>query len=123
MGAPAGAEAASDLPVSGGVTEIALGSVVIGGHLTAAGEGEGGLAEQAVTLSQPQAVAVGGSERHDGIEVAFEAATVFAAGAFGQAAMAAGQHDGAQQERLHAWGEDGIACLDGVAAVAQLMRQ
>jgi hypothetical protein len=35
--------------------------------------------------------------------------------------MPAGQHDGAQQQRLQARGEDGVARRDGVAAVAQLM--
>jgi hypothetical protein len=31
------------------------------------------------------------------------------------------QHDGAQQQRLHAWGEDRVARLDGVFAIAQLV--
>ncbi len=33
------------------------------------------------------------------------------------------QHDGTQQQRLHAWGEDRITRLDGVFAVTQLVRQ
>ncbi len=53
----------------------------------------------------------------------FEATAVFATGGLGQVAVPAGQHHGAQQERLHARGEDGVARLDGVAAIAQLMRQ
>src|ERR687893_3004815 len=66
---------------------------------------------------------VGGGERHDGVERMLEAAAVFAAGTRSQAPMSPGQHHGPQQQRLHAWGEDGVARLDGVAAVAELMRQ
>ena len=33
------------------------------------------------------------------------------------------QHHGAQQQRLHAWGENRITRLDGIFAVTQLVRQ
>src|SRR3954464_11087525 len=83
-GAPVGAEAAGDLPVGGGVTEVALGRIVVGGDFRLVEEGEEVLAQQAVSLAQSQAVAVGRSDRHDGVEVAFEATPIFAAGALGQ---------------------------------------
>src|SRR5215218_10753138 len=86
-------------------------------------EGEEVLAQLAVALSQSLPMSVAGGERHDGIEGVLEAAAVLAAGALGQPPMPPGQHHGPQQQRLHAWGEDGVACLDGVATVAELMRQ
>src|SRR4051794_41322304 len=103
------------------MAEIALGSVVVGGDLGMVEEGEEVLAQQAVALAQSLPMAVGGGERHDGVEVALETAPVLATRALGEAAMAAGQHNGAQQQRLHARGEDGVARLNGVAAVAELM--
>jgi len=115
IGAPVGADAAGDLPVGGSVTEIALGRIVVGCDLGLVEEGEEVLAQQAV--------AVGGSKYHDGVEVAFEATAIFVVGVVGQAAMAARQRDGAQQQRLHARGEDGVARFHGEATIAQLMCQ
>ena len=48
---------------------------------------------------------------------------VFAPGARGQAAAPPSEHDGPQQQRLHARGEHGVSGFDGVGAVAQLVRQ
>ena len=86
-------------------------------------EGEQVRAELAVSLSQALAVAVGGRQRHDGVERAFEAPAVFAPGAWGQVAAPPGEHNGAQQQCLHARGEHGVAGLDGVGAVTELMGQ
>jgi hypothetical protein len=66
-------------------------------------------------------VPVGGGERHDGVERPLEAAAVLAACALGQATVPARQRHGGQRQRLQARGEDGVARLDGEAAVAQPM--
>jgi hypothetical protein len=41
-----------------------------------------------------------------------------AARAFRQMMSPSGEHKSAQQKRLHARGEDGVACLDGELAIA-----
>ena len=68
-------------------------------------------------------MATGRGQAHDGVEVAVEAASVLGAGALGQVPSSSGDDEGAQQERLHAWGEDGIAGFDGVLAIAKLVGQ
>jgi hypothetical protein len=75
-------------------------------------EGEQVQAELAISPPQPLAVAMGGRQRHDGVECALEAPAVFAPGAWGKVAVASREHDGAQQQRLHARGEHGVAGLD-----------
>jgi len=57
---------------------------------------------RAESLSQSQAVASGRSEHHHLIEHPFQAAAVFPPRTLGQRSVAAGQHDGTQQHRLHA---------------------
>ena len=86
-------------------------------------EGEQVRAVLAVSLSQTLAVTVGGCERHDGVERTLETPAVFAPGAWSQVPAASGEHDSAQQQCLHARGEHGVAGLDGVGAVAQLVCQ
>jgi hypothetical protein len=75
-------------------------------------EGEQVQAELAISPPQPLAVAMGGRQRHDGVECALEAPAVFAPGAWGKVAVASREHDSAQQQRLHARGEHGVAGLD-----------
>jgi hypothetical protein len=86
-------------------------------------EGEEVLAQLAVALSQSLPMPVAGGKRHDDVERMLEAAAVLAAGAFGQAAVSAGQHHGPQEQRLHARSADGVACLGRVATVTKLMCQ
>jgi len=62
-------------------------------------------------------------ERQNPVQLPFQAATVFQPGAGLQRVPATGEQDRAQQQRLQARGEDGVARLDGVAQVAQLVRQ
>ena len=76
-----------------------------------------------VSLAQSPAVAVGGRQRHDGVKVVIETASVLAACAVGQIAVAAGKHRRAQQQRLHARGEHRVARVDGILAIAQLVRE
>ena len=118
-----GTEAAGDLAVGRGGAQFALGAVVIGADLGMVEEGEQVAAQLAVALSQSLAMPVGGGKPHDGIELAFQALAVTAPGALGQTVSSPGQHEGPQQQRLHARGEDRIARLDGELAIAQLMRQ
>ncbi len=66
---------------------------------------------------------MGGRQRHDGVKGTFETPAVFAPGARGKVAVASREHDSAQQQRLYARGEHGVAGLDGIGAVAQLVRQ
>jgi hypothetical protein len=66
-------------------------------------------------------MATGRGQAHDGVEIAVEAASVLGAGALGQVPSSSGDDEGAQQERLHARGEDGIAGFDGVLAIAKLV--
>jgi len=54
-------------------------------------------------------VASGRSEHHHLVEHPFQAAAIFPPRALGQGSVAAGQHDGTQQHRLHARGEHGVA--------------
>ncbi len=77
----------------------------------------------AVSLSQSPAISAGGGQRHPRIELAFHPQAVLAARAFGQVMSPPSQNESAQQQRLHAWGEDGVAGLDGELTVAQLVRQ
>jgi len=77
----------------------------------------------AVSPSQALAVTLGRRQPHDGVERTLETPAVFAPGAFSQITAASGEHDSAQQQRLHARCEHGVAGLDRVGAVAQLMRQ
>lgn len=86
-------------------------------------EGEQVIANLAVSPTQSLAMPVYGSERHDGIERAIQPSAVFAPCAFGQIATAPGNRHGAQQQRLHARGEDGVSRLDGELAIAQLVSQ
>ena len=70
-------------------------------------------ADFGIAFSQPLAMATGRGQAHDGVEVAVQAASVLGAGALGQVPSSSGDDEGPQQERLHTWGEDGIAGFDG----------
>jgi hypothetical protein len=80
-------------------------------------------AHLAVTFSQPLAVLVGGCQHHDRVQLAIQPALISASRALGQMLAPPCQHDGAQQKRLHARGENRIARVDGVLAITQLVRQ
>ena len=84
-------------------------------------EGEQVTPDLAVALSETLAVPVGGTERHDGVEVAVEAPATLLAGAGRQGMTPSRQEDGSQQQRLHARREDGVDGVDGELAVAQLV--
>jgi len=86
-------------------------------------EGEQVAAQLAVTFSQPSAMAVGGCQHHDRVQLAIQPALIGAPRALGQMLAPSCQHNGTQQQRLHAWSENRIARLDGVFAVTQLVRQ
>ena len=79
------------------------------------------IADLGVAPSQALALATGGCLRHDSVERTIEAAAVFAPCALGQVMATPGKHDSAQQQCLHTRGEHGVAGLDGVGAVAELM--
>ena len=90
-------------------------------------EGEEVAANFAIAFSRPPAVApavaIAGREcqTHDGIEVVVEAAEILASGAFSEFMAPTRMFEGAQQQRLHARGEDRVASVDGELAVAQLV--
>ncbi len=84
-------------------------------------ESEKVVADLAVALPEALAMAVGGTERHDGVEVPIEAASVLVAGAGRECLAPARQDDGPQQQRLHARREHGVPGLDGELAVPELV--
>jgi hypothetical protein len=86
-------------------------------------KGEQAVADGKVALAQPLAVAVARLQREHRVQVPLQAATVFQARARLQLEPPPGQEDGTQQERLQARREHSVASLDGVAQVAQLVRQ
>src|SRR2546423_2809347 len=108
VGAPVRAEAAGDLAICRGGTQLSFASVVVGGHFRMVEEGEQVVANLAVSPAQALTMSVCGSERHDGIKRAIQPSAGFAPPALGQIAAAPGNHHGAQQQRLHPRGEDGI---------------
>ena len=81
-------------------------------------ESEEVIADLGVAFAQALAVPVLRDESHYGIEVAIEPSSVLAAGAGGQIVPPTGEHDGTQQQLFQARGENGIARLDGILAVA-----
>jgi hypothetical protein len=117
IGAPVGAESARYFAIGCRRPQFALGAVVVGRHLGMIEKGEEVIADFGIAFSQALAMPVLRDESHEGIEVAFEPSSIFAAGAGGQIVPPTGEHDSAQQQRLHAWGEDGVARLDGILAV------
>ena len=120
---PVGTEAAGDLAIGCGGAQFPFASVVVGCHLGMVEEGEQVIANLAVSPARSLTVPVCGSERHDGIKRAIQPSAVFAPCALGQIAAAPGNHHGAQQQRLHPRGEDGIPGFDGELTIAQLVRQ
>jgi hypothetical protein len=72
VGAPVGAETAGHLAIGRGGTQLAFGAIVVGADLWVVEEGEQVAAELSVSFSQSSAVRIGGRERHDGIEIAFQ---------------------------------------------------
>ena len=84
-------------------------------------EGEEVAPNLAVALSEALAVPVRGAERHDGVEVAVEAPAVLPARAGRQGLAPARQQNGPEQQRLHAWREDGVSGIDGELAIAELV--
>ena len=118
VGPPLRSEAAGDPAVGGGRPQFAFAAVVVGADLGMVEEGEEVTADLAVSLSQALAISVGGCERHHRVEFAFHPLAVLVACAFGQMMSPPGHHERAQQQRLHARGEDGVARLNGELAVA-----
>ena len=123
IGAPVGAEPTGDFAIGRGGAEFAFAAVVVGSQFGMIEKGEQVISHFGVSLSQSPGVVVGGRQRHDGVELVIETASVLAPRALGQIAVAAGEHHGAQQQRLHARREHRVTRVDGILTIAQLVRQ
>ena len=77
----------------------------------------------AVTFSQPFTMRIGGCQHHDRVQVSIQPPQIAAPRTLGERLAPPGQHNRAQQQRLHARGENRVARIDRVFAVAQLVRQ
>ena len=81
-------------------------------------EGQQVIAHLAVTFSQPPAMRIGGREHHDRVQFVIQPSLIAAPGALGQLLAPPRQNHGPQQQLLHARGENRVARLDGVLAIA-----
>src|SRR5271156_5985256 len=105
IGTPGRTEATCDFAVGGGGPQFPLAAIVVRWNLRMLQEGEQVAAHLPVTLSQPPAMVVGRRQHHDGVQLAIQPGLIGAPRARGQLLAPPRQHDGPQQQRLHAWGE------------------
>ena len=85
-------------------------------------EGEQVTSNLAVSFTQPLPVFRRWRKRHHRIQIALQTAAIAPPRTLRQSAVPPRDHDRAQEQRLHTRREYGVTGVDGILAVAQLMR-
>jgi hypothetical protein len=120
---PSRAEAAGELAVDHHRPEIPLAAVVVRRRVRVLEKGEQAVAHREATPAPTMTMAVARLQRQNPVQLSLQTAAMFPPGAGLEHVPPSGEHDRAHQQRLQAWGKQGVARLDGVAQVVLLVRQ